>query len=857
MIVPESLGTLRVLGETLVDSMSNHTDICNIPIGGELYHSCENLITDVLQSAPHRISENDKPYTIPSALKDETLRSLSTTYFTGGGNSIFPSLTFSEATSTDPKLPCFVLGDRCKQDIFVGREETLEILDDHLLPTALSPDKAKPSNSSSEPLSNLRSFAICGLGGIGKTELVLQYAHTRKRHFEAIFWVSANDSKILASSFANMAVQLGLDDEDSGDVMAKRDIVMGWLSRPMRQTARPDEPGNFVNWLLIFDNLDNLDLLDDYWPKLGRGSVLITSRDPNAKQNLYIHEGLHLPPLTNTETEALLQKLTFVGADDSQKEALAKIARSLSGLPLAISQMAGVLRLFGLSYTDLWEFLQEEGIENLYARQSGSRNAQKTQSLATYWALDCLSDPAKALLQVMCLLDPDDIPEDILIDKSGQVSLTDYPGSRGDYYSARRELFSYSLIKQNRTNKLSLHRLVQDAAKLMMEKDQLVSAFQAASKLIVSAWPFQSIKEHHSTARFSKCEDIFPCVLCLKDGLLSILETTPDFPMDISLARLFNDTGWYMFERGLEEKTKPFCDLSLLISERLKPTHGTEAIECIRESQQFLGIALAETNEHKLSMAHKQKWLDMLLERKSDFGSPIEDNELGYAYNEIGVAYGNADMIDEAIKAFGRSIEVFQGLDDYEATMVGWAKSNLGFMYWLKGDLKAAEATLIEILHIHTAAWRADDTHSFETSKILYGLGNVMESQGRFDKGLDFHIRCLEQYKKVLGMNHHRVGDICHKIAGHYMRNGLHKEAAEYLDTALRIFESRSHLTNELARTIFKRSKLHRLMGENEAADEVLEKAYKIRENLKPGDTVPVDKLVEEDFDSLVAFWSR
>ncbi|KAI8659981.1 NB-ARC domain-containing protein [Fusarium sp. Ph1] len=632
---------------------------------------------------------------------------------------------------------------------------------------------------------------------------------------------------------------------------------MGWLSRPLRQTSQPDEPGNFVNWLLIFDNVDNLDVLDDYWPKLGRGSVLITSRDPNAKQNMYIHEGLHLPPLTNTETEVLMQKLTHVRADDYQKDALAKIAESLDGLPLVINQMSGLFRSFRLSYMDFLDFLQEEGIEKLYAQQSSSSGKQIAQSLVTYWALNRLSSPAKALLQVMCLLDPDDILEDILIDKSGQVSLIDYPTSRGNYYSARRELLSSSLISQKRNNRLSLHRLVQDATKSMMERAQLVSAFQAAAKLIVSAWPFQSIKEHHSTVRFSKCEDIFPCVLRLKDGLNSILETSPDFPMDISLARLFNDTGWYMFERGLQEETKPFCDLALLIAERLKKTHGSEAIECIRESQQFLGIALVETNEHTLSMAHKQKWLDMLLQRKSDSGAPIEDYELGYAYNEIGVAYGNADMIDEAIEAFVRSIEIFQGLDDYEDTMLGWPEPNLGFMYWLKGDLETAETALVEILDIHAAAWGVDDTHSFKTGKILYGLGNVLESQGRFDESLGFHLRCLEQYKKVLGMNHHRVGDVCHRLASHYMRKGLHKESVEYLATSLRIFKSRSYLAHELARTTFKRSQLHRLMGEDCEADELREKAYKIRKKLKPGDIVPVEKLTEEDFDSLVAFWSR
>ncbi|RSL75516.1 hypothetical protein CEP51_010797 [Fusarium floridanum] len=845
MIVPESLSTLRVHSETSVDSKSNHTDICNLPIGSELYNSCENLIMEVLHTAPQRIAENDKPYIIPVALKDDTLRSPSTACLTrfedvdltsqptslpisspadavAGSSTVesyelVPAVAALEVSARDPKLPCFILGDHWRKDAFVGREDTLKIIDQHLLPTNFNPDKEQDSDSSSEHSSDLRSFAICGLGGIGKTD------------------------KILASSFANLAVQLGLEDEDSVDVTASRDIVMGWLSRPLRQTSKPDEPSNFVNWLLIFDNVDNLDVLDDYWPKLGRGSVLITSRDPNAKQNMYIHEGLHLPPLTNTETEVLMQKLTHVRADDYQKDALAKIAKTLDGLPLVINQMSGLFRSFRLSYMDFLEFLQEEGIEKLYERQSGSTDKQKTQSLVTYWALDRLSSPTKALLQVMCLLDPDDIPEDILIDKSGQENSYRPPPP----------------TSQKRNNKLPPHRLAQDATKAMMEKDQLVSAFQAAAKLVVSAWPFQSIKEHHSTVRFSKCEDMFPCVLRLKDGLKSILASTPDFPVDISLARLFNDTGWYMFERGLQEETKPFCDLALLIAERLKKTHGTEAIECIRESQQFLGIALVETNEHTLSMAHKQKWLDMLLERKSHSGTPIEDYELGYAYNEIGVAYGNADMIDEAIEAFVRSIEIFQGLDDYEDTMLGWPEPNLGFMYWLKGDLETAETALVEILDIHAAAWGVDDTHSFKTGKILYGLGNVLESQGRFDESLGFHLRCLEQYKKVLGMNHHRVGDVCHRLASHYMRKGLYKEAAEYLGTSLRIFKSRSYLANELARTTFKRSQLHRLMGEDSEADELREKAYKIRKKLKPGDTVPVEKLTEEDFDNLVAFWSR
>ena len=56
-------------------------------------------------------------------------------------------------------------------------------------------------------------------------------------------------------------------------------------------------------------------------------------------------------------------------------------------------------------------------------------------------------------------------------------------------------------------------------------------------------------------------------------------------------------------------------------------------------------------------------------------------------------------------------------------------------------------------------------------------MGNVLEAQGRFEESLNFHRRCFEQFKKVLGLNHHRVGDICYRLAGHSMRQGHHNEA--------------------------------------------------------------------------------
>ena len=58
----------------------------------------------------------------------------------------------------------------------------------------------------------------------------------------------------------------------------------------------------------------------------------------------------------------------------------------------------------------------------------------------------------------------------------------------------------------------------------MMSNEELIAAFQAAVNLIFSAWEFQSMKEHHSVARFSKCESVFPSVLRLKNGLESLIQ---------------------------------------------------------------------------------------------------------------------------------------------------------------------------------------------------------------------------------------------------------------------------------------------------------------------------------------------
>jgi hypothetical protein len=73
----------------------------------------------------------------------------------------------------------------------------------------------------------------------------------------------------------------------------------------------------------------------------------------------------------------------------------------------------------------------------------------------------------------------------------------------------------------------------------------------------------------------------------------------------------------------------------------------------------------------------------------------------------------------------------------------------------------------------------------------------------------------------------------------------------------MKIFENRSYLAHEKTRATFLRGSLLRLKGEEAAAKKVLMQAWISRKRLRPNDTRKPDQLELQDYDELVAFWSR
>lgn len=100
---------------------------------------------------------------------------------------------------------------------FWGREDILNAIDDAL--------STKTANGS------LRSFALYGMGGVGKTQIALRYANASRENFDAIFWISAENNITLGQSFREIARMLSLikADTETDDNTVTLEVKQ-WLS---------------------------------------------------------------------------------------------------------------------------------------------------------------------------------------------------------------------------------------------------------------------------------------------------------------------------------------------------------------------------------------------------------------------------------------------------------------------------------------------------------------------------------------------------------------------------------------------------------------------------------------------------
>jgi hypothetical protein len=168
--------------------------------------------------------------------------------------------------------------------------------------------------------------AVHGLGGVGKTELALEFAHRFASDYDIAWWIPAELPTSATAALAALAGRLEVKQvADQGEMVAA-------LFDQLRQRDR---------WLLVYDNAERPDRLKGLLPLGGGGHVLVTSRWSAWGQKA---TPLRVNVLARDESVAFLVRRT--GAEDPV--ALDELAELLGDLPLALEEAAAYLEETGV-----------------------------------------------------------------------------------------------------------------------------------------------------------------------------------------------------------------------------------------------------------------------------------------------------------------------------------------------------------------------------------------------------------------------------------------------------------------------------------------------------------------------------
>jgi DNA-binding SARP family transcriptional activator/tetratricopeptide (TPR) repeat protein len=330
-------------------------------------------------------------------------------------------------------------------------------------------------------------IAVHGLGGVGKTTVVAEYAYQHAGHYGGIWWARGTQRTLLTESLATLAVKLdprlALEDNTTKAAIAGLAIL-----------SRSEMP-----FLLIYDDVSSPDVISDLIPT-GRVSLIIMSRWPDWAGRAV---ELKLEGFDETGASEFLQKR----AGRTDPPGAARLARALGLLPLALDHAGAYCRFSALSF-DGYAKRIDQVIAHSPRGVTYPASIAATFSLALETAME-QTVAAETLLRQLAFLAPERIPLALVASDTLDAF---------ELESAVAALYAVSLVDHELLDDgsvlLTLHPLVQSAMRFRLNNSgrtddglrrtaaSLAAAFPPGALTHASVWPrCASLLRHALTFR--------------------------------------------------------------------------------------------------------------------------------------------------------------------------------------------------------------------------------------------------------------------------------------------------------------------------------------------------------------------
>jgi hypothetical protein len=334
-----------------------------------------------------------------------------------------------------------------------------------------------------------------GMGGIGKTQIAIEYIYRFADEYDIIWWIDAERAGVIGEQFVALGAELGITPHSAQFAVAKQAVLAS-----LRQAGK---------WLLVFDNAETpKDILQ--WLPGGNGHTLITSRF-RAWDEIAIPAEVSV--LERSESLDLL-RTRVPGLSETDA---GQLAQAVGNLPLAVVQAAGYMAASGTSATEYRDLLNGRAKDILDLGRPSSY--PRSLVAVTRLGLEQLRvrDPSAANLTEICaFLAPEPIPSRWLSQVAAQlpgplaIRMAD-PLARGEVLIS----VARSSLAEVSQDGLVMHRLTQAIIRELQGLEIASDACKFAEIILTSILP----DDTRSPESWPEWSHIVPHLLALNPSI--------------------------------------------------------------------------------------------------------------------------------------------------------------------------------------------------------------------------------------------------------------------------------------------------------------------------------------------------
>ncbi|KAF6834014.1 Kinesin light chain 5 [Colletotrichum musicola] len=630
-------------------------------------------------------------------------------------------------------------------------------------------------------------FALVGLGGFGKSQMAIRFAH----HLHAtspktsVFWVHGSTKATFEESYRSIADVLALPRRHDPDVNVLV-LVRDWLQRE-----------NVSPWLMIIDNADDIKMLLSkdtnetylsYLPKRENSKILITSRNLDAAERLTGSIKMIYTVLT-MEDEQTLQLLQKKLGRDVNEAAAIRLSRALGRIPLAVNQAAAYInkrspRVTILSYLD--EFQKSENRKGTLLRSDrgdirrydGVSNSIIVTWQVTFEQIKREQPRAANLLSLMSYFHAQNIPDYMLHNYSSsnidseKSNVKRQQTSSDDFEDDLDVLRGYSLITITATpGLLEMHSLVQFCTKVWISEfgspDQWKTLF------------LQSASEHFPSGVFGtwqQCQMLMPHVQPLLDKEPSEERNWMEW------GKLLMNVSRYLVMIGNDSKAEVI--LQQVVSTRAEIL-GQEHPSTLTS---MTNLSSAISRQGRLKEAEELD-VRVMETRNRVLGEEHPDTLTSMA--NLASTFSNQGRWKEAEKLQSQAMGIWQRVLGEEHPNTLTSMANLALTFWNQGRWKEAEELEVRVMG---RSLRVLGEEHPTTLTSMANLASTYRNQGRWKEAEKLEVQVMETNKRVLGEEHPDTLASIKNLALTHCNQGRWKEAEE-LD--VRVMETSKRVLGE------------------------------------------------------------